>query len=39
MAKKITLDTLAAQVQKGFASVEAKIEKIDARMEKGFAAE
>ena len=29
MAKKITLNTLAAQMQKGFASVEAKIKKID----------
>ena len=34
--KKITLESLAAQMQKGFASVEAKIEKIDARMERGF---
>ena len=37
MAKKLTIDTLAAQMQKGFASVEAKIEKISARMERGFA--
>ncbi len=36
--KKITLETLAAQMQKGFASVEAKIQTLDARMERGFAA-
>ncbi len=39
MAKKtITLESLAAQMQEGFASVEAKIEKIDVRMERGFSA-
>ncbi len=35
MAKKITL---AAQMSAGFASVEAKIEDTNARMERGFAA-
>ena len=35
--KKITLETLAAEMHKGFASVAAKIEKLDARMERGFA--
>ena len=36
--KKITLENLAAQMQKGFASVETKIEKSGAAMERGFAA-
>ena len=35
--KKITLETLAAEMRKGFASVEVKIEELDARMERGFA--
>jgi len=39
--KKITLEALAAQMQKGFASVDTKMQKgfasVDARMQKGFA--
>ena len=31
-------ETIAAQMEKGFASIEAKLEKTDARMERGFAA-
>ncbi len=38
MAKKITLETIAAQMSAGFAALEAKIEGVDARMERGFAA-
>ena len=34
MTKKITLDTLAAQMQKGFASLETKIGKLDTRIDK-----
>jgi hypothetical protein len=38
MAKKITLETLAVQMQKGFGSLDTKIDKLDERMERGFAA-
>jgi hypothetical protein len=36
--KKTTLETLATQMAKGFASLEAKIEDTNARMERGFGA-
>lgn len=37
MAKKTTLETLAAQIAKGFASLSARSRATDARVEKGFA--
>ena len=38
MAKRTTLADIAAQMHKGFASLDAKIDKLDDRMERGFAA-
>jgi SepF-like predicted cell division protein (DUF552 family) len=38
MAKKTTLADIATQMQKGFTSLDAKIDKLDERMERGFAA-
>jgi hypothetical protein len=39
MAKKnVTLAMLAAHLQKGFAFIDAKLDKLDERMERGFAA-
>jgi hypothetical protein len=37
MAKKTTLADIASQMQKGFASLDAKIDKFDERVERGFA--
>ena len=39
MAKKtITLESLAVQMQKGFASVKSRVEKLEVTIEKGFTA-
>jgi hypothetical protein len=38
MAKKITLEALAAQMAAGFTKLDEKISNLDGRMEKGFAA-
>jgi tetrahydromethanopterin S-methyltransferase subunit G len=38
MAKKATMETLAAEMRKGFDSLSSKIDTLDERVEKGFAA-